>query len=159
MTVSDTHEVNEHLLAHFWPKRVWCGNLWFCVVWLVKLLSRATRGSTSQCPKAPWKGFDSTNVCRQQPCWWQSKPILMDRLCHLSQPWQIDWTSVFSAKFFALKQDIKNLQGIRYKLWVMGVSIKGPSYIYGNTMCLFTNASIKDLRIITICLLVSPKHN
>ena len=42
-------------------------------------------------------------------------------------------TSVFGAKFVALKHGMERLRGLRYKLRMMGVSISGPSYIYGIT--------------------------
>jgi hypothetical protein len=62
----------------------------------------------------------------------------------------IDWlskkqstaeTSVFGAEFCAMKHGIENLCGIRYKLRMMGVPIKGPSYIYGDNMSGVTNVS------------------
>eukprot|EP00804_Cyclotella_cryptica_P028067 CCRYP_017276-RA/>CCRYP_017276-RA protein AED:0.08 eAED:0.14 QI:0/0/0/1/0.25/0.2/5/0/724 len=62
----------------------------------------------------------------------------------------IDWlskkqstveTSVFGAKFCAMKHRIENLRGIRYKLRMMGVPVKGPSYVYGDNMSVVTNVS------------------
>jgi hypothetical protein len=56
----------------------------------------------------------------------------------------IDWlskASVFGAKFCAMKHGIENLRGIRYKLRMMGVPVKGPSYVYGNNMSVVTNVS------------------
>eukprot|EP00804_Cyclotella_cryptica_P024176 CCRYP_019501-RA/>CCRYP_019501-RA protein AED:0.33 eAED:0.33 QI:101/0/0/1/1/1/3/0/296 len=62
----------------------------------------------------------------------------------------IDWlskkqstveTSVFGAEFCAMKHGIENLRGIRYKLRMMGVPIKGPSYVYGDNMSVVTNVS------------------
>eukprot|EP00804_Cyclotella_cryptica_P003089 CCRYP_006074-RA/>CCRYP_006074-RA protein AED:0.29 eAED:0.04 QI:0/0/0/0.75/0.33/0.5/4/0/1079 len=41
-------------------------------------------------------------------------------------------TSVFGAEFVALKHGMERLRGLRYKLRMMGVSISGPSYIYGD---------------------------
>ena len=43
-------------------------------------------------------------------------------------------TSVFGAEFVAMKQGMEALQGLWYKLWMMGVQLSGPSYIYGDTM-------------------------
>ena len=48
---------------------------------------------------------------------------------------------MFGAKFCAMKQIIENLHGIRYKLRMMDVPIKGPSYVYGNNMSVVTNVS------------------
>eukprot|EP00804_Cyclotella_cryptica_P021922 CCRYP_000873-RA/>CCRYP_000873-RA protein AED:0.30 eAED:0.30 QI:0/0/0/1/0/0/2/0/372 len=62
----------------------------------------------------------------------------------------IDWlsktqspveTSVFGAKYCPMKHGIENLCGICYKLRMMGVSIKGPSYMYGDNMSVVTNVS------------------
>jgi hypothetical protein len=50
-------------------------------------------------------------------------------------------TSVFGPKFCAMKHGIENLRGIRYKLRMMGVPVKGPSYVYGNDMSVVTNMS------------------
>eukprot|EP00804_Cyclotella_cryptica_P021849 CCRYP_000809-RA/>CCRYP_000809-RA protein AED:0.35 eAED:0.35 QI:0/0/0/1/0/0.33/3/0/307 len=66
-----------------------------------------------------------------------------NRLYHLPQLRYIDWllkkqstveTSVFGAKFCAMKHCIEILHGICYKLRMMGVPIKGPSYVYGDNM-------------------------
>ena len=48
-------------------------------------------------------------------------------------------TSVFGAEFVALKHGIERLRGLRYKLRMMGVSISGPSYIYGDNMSVIHN--------------------
>jgi hypothetical protein len=41
-------------------------------------------------------------------------------------------SSVFGAKFVALKHGIKRLTGLRYKIRMMGIPLSGPMYIYGN---------------------------
>jgi hypothetical protein len=43
-------------------------------------------------------------------------------------------TSVFGAEFVAIKQGMKCLRGLHYKLRMMGIAISGPSYIYGGNM-------------------------
>jgi hypothetical protein len=48
-------------------------------------------------------------------------------------------TSVFGAEFVAMKQGMEALQGLRYKLRMMGVSVSGPSYIYGDNMSVIHN--------------------
>eukprot|EP00804_Cyclotella_cryptica_P004585 CCRYP_006915-RB/>CCRYP_006915-RB protein AED:0.44 eAED:0.44 QI:0/-1/0/1/-1/0/1/0/133 len=62
----------------------------------------------------------------------------------------IDWlskkqstveTSVFGAEFCAMKHSIENLRGICYKLRMMGVPMKGTSYVYGDNMSVVTNTS------------------
>lgn len=48
-------------------------------------------------------------------------------------------TSVFGAKFVALKHGIETVRGLRYKLRMMGVSISGPTFIYGDNMSVIHN--------------------
>jgi hypothetical protein len=48
-------------------------------------------------------------------------------------------TSVFGAEFVAMKHGMECLRGLRYKLRMMGVSISGPSYIYGDNMSVIHN--------------------
>ena len=48
-------------------------------------------------------------------------------------------TSVFGAKFVAMKHGMETLQGLRYKLHMMGVPILGLSYIYGDNMPIIHN--------------------
>jgi len=48
-------------------------------------------------------------------------------------------TSVFGAEFVALKQGMDAMRGLRYKLRMMGVSISGPSYTYGDNMSVIHN--------------------
>jgi hypothetical protein len=48
-------------------------------------------------------------------------------------------TSVFGAKFVAMKQGMETLRGLRYKLRMMGVPLSGPSYIYGDNMSIIHN--------------------
>ena len=49
--------------------------------------------------------------------------------------------TVFGAEFVAMKQGVKALRGICYKLCMMGVSIDGPSYVYGDNMSVINNTS------------------
>ena len=49
--------------------------------------------------------------------------------------------SVFGAEFITMKQNIDALTGLRYKLWMMGILISGPSYIYGDNMSVVHNTS------------------
>ena len=48
-------------------------------------------------------------------------------------------TSIFGAKFVAMKQGMETLRGLRYKLRMMGVELSGPSYIYGDNMSVIHN--------------------
>jgi len=62
----------------------------------------------------------------------------------------IDWlskkqstveTSVFDAEFCTMKHGIENLRGICYKLRMMGILVKGASYVNGDNMSVVTNSS------------------
>ena len=46
-----------------------------------------------------------------------------------------------------MKHGIENLRGIRYKLRMMGVPSKGPSYVYGDNMSVVTNVSKPELTL------------
>jgi hypothetical protein len=48
-------------------------------------------------------------------------------------------TSVFGAEFVAMKNGMETLRGLRYKLRMMGVSLSGPSFIYGDNMSVIHN--------------------
>ena len=48
-------------------------------------------------------------------------------------------TSVFGAEFVAMKQGMEALRGLCYKLRMIGVTIPGPSYIYGDNMSVIHN--------------------
>jgi hypothetical protein len=48
-------------------------------------------------------------------------------------------SSVFGADFFAMKNGIKNTRGLRYKLRMMGVTIDGPTDVYGDNMSVMHN--------------------
>jgi hypothetical protein len=50
-------------------------------------------------------------------------------------------TSTFGSKFVALKIATKMLQGLCYKLRMMGIPISGPSYIYCNNNSAVINSS------------------
>ena len=62
----------------------------------------------------------------------------------------IDWvskkqptteTSVFGAKFVAMKHDTKKLRGLRYKCRMMGISLSGLTYVYGDNKSAITNST------------------
>ena len=48
-------------------------------------------------------------------------------------------SSVFGAEFAAMKSGMERLRGLRYKLHMMGVSLSGPSYIYGDNISVIHN--------------------
>ena len=46
---------------------------------------------------------------------------------------------MFRAEFFAMKNGVETLRGLRSKLRMMGVPIEVPGYIYGNNMSVIYN--------------------
>ena len=48
-------------------------------------------------------------------------------------------TSVFGAKFVAMKNGMETLRGLRYKLRKMGITLSGPSLIYGDNISVIHN--------------------
>ncbi|KAI2498678.1 hypothetical protein MHU86_15800 [Fragilaria crotonensis] len=56
-------------------------------------------------------------------------------------------TSVFGAEFVAMKQGMETLRGIRYKLRMMGASLSGPSFIYGDNMSVIHNTQRPELTL------------
>jgi hypothetical protein len=56
-------------------------------------------------------------------------------------------TSVFGTEFCAMKYDIENLHGIRYKLRTTGIPVKGASCMYGDNMSVLTNTNKSELTL------------
>jgi hypothetical protein len=65
----------------------------------------------------------------------------------------IDWvsqkqatieTSVFGAEFVAMRHGIEKLQGLCYKLCMMGIPLTGPSYIFADNKSRVTNVTIPE---------------
>ncbi len=65
----------------------------------------------------------------------------------------IDWvskkqatieTSVFGVELIAMKHGIEKLQGLCYKLCMMGIPFTGPSYIFADNKSQVTNATIPE---------------
>ncbi len=65
----------------------------------------------------------------------------------------IDWvskkqatieTSVFGAEFVAMKNGIEKLQGLCYKLCMMGIPSTGPSFIYADKKSQVMNSTIPE---------------
>ena len=49
--------------------------------------------------------------------------------------------SVFGSEFIAMRTGLETVQGIRYKLRMMGVPLNTPTYIYGDNMSVIYNTS------------------
>ena len=52
--------------------------------------------------------------------------------------------TVFRSEFVLTKHIVETLYGLWYKLSVMGVTIEGPRYIYGNNMSVIYNTLRPD---------------
>ena len=63
-------------------------------------------------------------------------------------------TSVFGAKFVAIKYGIETLRGLRFKLRMMRVPLTGPSVIYGDSKSQVTNSSRPELTLKKKCNLI-----
>ena len=53
-------------------------------------------------------------------------------------------TSTFGTEFVALKTAAEANQGLRYKLWMMGVPVEEPSYIFGDNQSVLNNTSLPE---------------
>ena len=49
--------------------------------------------------------------------------------------------SVFGSEFIAMRTGLETVQGLRYKLRMMGIPIESPTYIYGDNMSVIHNTS------------------
>ena len=50
----------------------------------------------------------------------------------------------FGSEFIAMKQCRKYLQGLQYKLWMMGIPCEGPAYIYGDNQLVLAKSTMPD---------------
>jgi hypothetical protein len=55
-------------------------------------------------------------------------------------------SSVFGAEFVAMKNGIETCRGLRYKLRMMGVTLNGPTFIYGDNMSAVHNVKLLPLQ-------------
>ena len=51
-------------------------------------------------------------------------------------------TSSFGSEFTAMKQCVEYIRGLRYRLRMMGISIIGPTYVYGDNQSVLANTTI-----------------
>jgi hypothetical protein len=58
----------------------------------------------------------------------------MVRVVWFSKRQPIVESSVFGAEFVAMKNGIETCRGLRYKLIMMGVTLIGPTFVYGDSM-------------------------
>jgi hypothetical protein len=70
--------------------------------------------------------------------------INMALVCwHSKKPTSVE-SSSFGSEFVAMKQCCEYLRGLRYKLWMMGISVNGPCYIEGDNQLVLVNTTIPD---------------
>jgi hypothetical protein len=64
-------------------------------------------------------------------------------------------SSVFGAEFVAMKNGIETRRDLRYKLGMMGVTLSGPKFVYGDNMSVVQNtqrpASVLKKKSNSIC--------
>jgi hypothetical protein len=72
-----------------------------------------------------WLGTGFLIYLNMAPIMWDSKKQAMIK------------TSIFGAEIVTMEQGMEALRGLCYKLWMMGVSVSGPSYIFLRTICLW----------------------
>ncbi len=53
-------------------------------------------------------------------------------------------TSVFGAKFVTMKHSTEKLQGLKYKIRMMGIPLSGHSYVYGDNKSAITNLTTPE---------------
>jgi hypothetical protein len=56
-------------------------------------------------------------------------------------------TSVFGAEFVAMKIGVETVQGLCYKLRMMGIPLTGPAYVYGDNMSVIHNTQRPELTL------------
>jgi hypothetical protein len=53
-------------------------------------------------------------------------------------------SSVFVAEFVAMNNGIETCRGLRYKLRMMGVTLSGPTFVYGDNMSVVHNTQMPE---------------
>ena len=53
-------------------------------------------------------------------------------------------SSSFGSEFVTMKQCCEYICGLRYKLWMMGIPVKGPTWTYGDNQSVLANTTIPD---------------
>ena len=56
-------------------------------------------------------------------------------------------TSSFGSEFMAMKVATEYVRGLRYKLRMMGIDIRGPCYVYGDNKAVLRNAALPDSQL------------
>ena len=53
-------------------------------------------------------------------------------------------TSTFGSEFITMKTVVEHIEALRYKLWMFGIPIEGPTNVFCNNKAVFKNTSIPD---------------
>ena len=53
-------------------------------------------------------------------------------------------TSTFGSEFIAMKTAVEHIEALRYKLWMFGIPIEGPTNVFCDNEAVFKNISIPD---------------
>ena len=53
-------------------------------------------------------------------------------------------TSTFGSEFIAMKTAVEHMEALRYKLWMFGIPMEGPTNVFCNNEAVFKNTSILD---------------
>jgi hypothetical protein len=69
------------------------------------------------------------------PIYWNSKK---QTLCE---------TSTFGSEFVAMKQATEYIQGLRYKLRMMGIMVDEPVFVFGDNQLVLAYTTARDLRL------------
>jgi hypothetical protein len=55
--------------------------------------------------------------------------------------------SMFGSKFVAMKQATEYICGLRYKLWMMGITVDEPAYVFGDNQLVLANTTAPGSRL------------
>ena len=56
-------------------------------------------------------------------------------------------TSLFGSEFMTMKVATEYVHGLQYKLRMMGISIRGPCYVYGDNKAVLRNSALPDSQL------------
>ena len=121
------------------------GVLWWCV-----------GGNPYKCSGTSQDRHQHMDISRQWPRWGEKTRRSQSGFFVFINRALIQWlskkqatieTSVFGAKFVAMKLGMESLRGLQYKLRMMGMPIDGPLLIYRDNMLVIHNTQQPDLTL------------
>ena len=90
---------------------------------------------------------DSDHMEENLTCWSRSGFVMMlntSTLYWFSKKHISVETSTFGSEFVDLKQWCEYIRGLRYKLWMIGIPLEDPTFIYCDNQSVVMNASLLD---------------